>query len=214
MDIRTLGLAMMLATPAAAEVKLTVGVYNLAGLPGSVLDKAKQEARRIYAKAGVETEWVECDASDAGKFPACVGMGQPDRLALKIMTRSVDGQRSRGALGYAVVPEAGVFGTQAWIFFENVKEVAVRDGADLPDVLAVAMAHELGHLLLGQNAHSGRGVMQGAWRKTQLRSAASGLLRFTGEQAQHMQAQLRARVQNLAGGLTATGFSAASARAK
>jgi len=214
MDIRSLGLAMMLATPAAAEVKLTVGVYNLAGLPGSVLDKAKQEARRIYAKAGVETEWVECDANGDGKSPACQRMGQPDRPVLKIMTRSVDPSRSRDALGYAVVPEAGQFGTQAWIFFETVKAAAARDGADVPDVLAVAMAHELGHLLLGQNAHSGRGIMQGAWRKTQLRSAASGLLRFTGEQAQHMQAQLQARVQNLVGVLTATGFSAASATAK
>ncbi len=170
-----------------------MGVYNLAEVPGAVLEKARGEAGRIYAKAGVEAEWVECGANGAGRSAACAGMGQPDRPVMKIMTRSVDGQRSRGALGYAVVPEAGVLGTQAWVFFETVKEVADRDGADVPDVLAVAMAHELGHLLLGQNAHSGRGIMQGAWKKEQLKRAAAGGLTFTQEQAERMQAQVRER---------------------
>jgi len=193
MDLRTLGLALMVAAGGEAQQKLTVGVYNLAGVPGAVLGKARYEASRIYAKAGIETEWVECDANGALSSAACAGMGQPDRPVLKIMSRSVDGQRSRGALGYAVVPEAGVFGTQAWVFFETMKEVAARDNADVPDVLAVAMAHELGHLLLGQNAHSGRGIMQGAWKKADLKRAAGGGLTFTQEQAEKMQAQVRGR---------------------
>jgi len=193
MDFKTLGLALAVVSTAAAQQKLTVGVYNLAGVPGAVLGKARYEASRIYAKAGVEAEWVECNANGAGSSAACAGMGQPDRPVLKIMSRSVDGQRSRGALGYAVVPEAGVHGTQAWVFFETVKEVAARDGADVPDVLAVAMAHELGHLLLGQQAHSDRGIMQGAWKKADLKRAAGGGLTFTQEQAEKMQAQVRER---------------------
>ena len=195
MDFRTIGLAVMVSAAAAAQQRLTVGVYNLAGVPEAVLDKARGEAGRIFAKAGVEAEWVECDASRADRSAACAGMGQPDRPVVKIMTRSVDGQRSRGALGYAVVPEAGVFGTQAWVFFASVKETAARDGVDDPDVLAVTMAHELGHLLLGQNAHSGRGVMQGTWKKEQLKRAASGGFTFTREQGEKMQAQVSERAQ-------------------
>jgi hypothetical protein len=191
MDFKTLGLALVVSAAAAAQERLIVGVYNLAGVPGWVLEKAKSEAARIYAKSGVEAQWVECDAS-SNSLP-CQGMGLPDRPVLKLMARSVDGQRSRDALGYAVVPEAGVFGTQAWVFFETVKEVAARDGADVPDVLAVAMAHELGHLLLGQQAHSGRGIMQGAWKKAELKRAAGGGLTFTQEQAEKMQAQVRGR---------------------
>jgi hypothetical protein len=55
------------------------------------------------------------------------------------------------------------------------------------------MAHELGHLLLGQQAHSGRGIMQGAWKKAELKRAAGGGLTFTQEQAEKMQAQVRGR---------------------
>jgi hypothetical protein len=60
----------------------------------------------------------------------------------------------------------------------------------LAGVLAHVMAHEVGHLLLGTNAHSPTGIMRPSWQARELRSIIMGTLLFTSEQAGSMQAKL------------------------
>lgn len=50
------------------------------------------------------------------------------------------------------------------------------------------MAHEIGHLLLGPNAHSTAGIMQMRWDPTQIRLAVMRRLFFTDEQSKIMRA--------------------------
>jgi hypothetical protein len=50
-------------------------------------------------------------------------------------------------------------------------------------VLGDAMAHELGHLLLGVSSHAPRGVMKAEWHSEELEQAAQGTLIFHGKSA-------------------------------
>jgi hypothetical protein len=50
-------------------------------------------------------------------------------------------------------------------------------------VLAIAIAHEIGHMVLPARAHSKDGLMHAAWDSNHFRSAAAGLLHFSAESA-------------------------------
>jgi hypothetical protein len=52
------------------------------------------------------------------------------------------------------------------------------------------MAHELGHLLLGSNAHSRQGIMCPDWHGGELQLASTGSLLFSEEQARFMRKRL------------------------
>jgi hypothetical protein len=56
----------------------------------------------------------------------------------------------------------------------------------LARVLGHVMAHELGHLLLGSNAHSRQGIMCPNWHAGELRLASMGGLLFSEEQGRFM----------------------------
>jgi hypothetical protein len=56
-------------------------------------------------------------------------------------------------------------------------------------LLGSVIAHELGHLLLGEHSHSSGGLMQAHWRSEQLKRMEMGNLLFDATAA----AQLRSR---------------------
>ena len=54
-------------------------------------------------------------------------------------------------------------GALATIYIDRVTWLADSAGVDARLVLGRAIAHELGHLLLGTNAHSDAGLMRAVW---------------------------------------------------
>jgi hypothetical protein len=64
-------------------------------------------------------------------------------------------------LGHSIADQTG--GVYATVFFESVRREASAANVPWTVILAYAAAHELGHLLLGSDAHSSRGVMKGSW---------------------------------------------------
>jgi len=82
------------------------------------------------------------------------------------------------------------------VFYEAVRH-AKSDGAefDIPIILGCVIAHEIGHLLLGSNSHSGSGVMKRRWDRKQFRQAMTGILLFTPEQAKRIQAETQTRMR-------------------
>ena len=56
-------------------------------------------------------------------------------------------------------------------------------------LLGHAIAHELGHLLLGTSSHTPAGLMAGRWHATDLDHAASGWLQFSPAEAARMRAE-------------------------
>jgi hypothetical protein len=91
----------------------------------------------------------------------------------------------------------------AYIFYDRVERVAQthlnasrEPGTDdmyAVIVLAHAMAHEMGHLLLPYG-HSSTGLMRADWNAKDLRLAEDGRLNFTSEQAELIRGQLLARI--------------------
>jgi hypothetical protein len=159
---------------AAQPVRMTVKVRNDAGLPTDLLDAAKTAAADIYGKAGIALRFVD---------------GQQDFLVVLLSRHTSDHMdQISDAVGFAPGSEAAR-GRIAYVLQPRVDAIADGYAAPRPIVLAAAISHEIGHLLMF-NAHSATGIMRPAWNQSDFRSAVRGTLLFTPEQGAAMRARL------------------------
>jgi hypothetical protein len=166
--------------------QLIVSVYNDAGIPASVLLRAQQEVVKVFRAAGVQVEWtgprISVDSAVSGV---------PRELAVRIVPRSRN--LSAEIFGVAfLAPDGG--GKQADVFYDNVATFSRESARNSGVVLGCVMAHELGHLVLGSNAHSTVGLMRPRWDSEELKKMSIGQLRF--EPSQTM--QVRSRLEQAA----------------
>jgi hypothetical protein len=98
-----------------------------------------------------------------------------------------------GVLGSAIEGTGDNFGFIASIFYDLAKERAAEHQVDFGELLGDAVAHELGHLLLGTNSHSGRSLMSAFWSGNQFRLAAQGGLEFSSAEVKRIEASMNAR---------------------
>jgi hypothetical protein len=75
-------------------------------------------------------------------------------------------------------------------FYEGVALLEERKGAEVSALLGAAIAHELGHLLLGKDSHAAAGLMRLVWTAGELAAASKGRLTFTEEQGRRLRASL------------------------
>ncbi len=76
--------------------------------------------------------------------------------------------------------------------YPRIETIAADGDASRSDILGHAMAHEIGHPLLGPGP-SPIGVMRGEWRSNDLENAARNRLGFTPEQATLLRAAFAGR---------------------
>ena len=112
-------------------------------------------------------------------------------IALKIV------HSSPGTLGEKVLGMSSVyaaFGLDVRLFNDHIREAALRQELSYTIVLAYAMAHEIGHVLLRSDFHGRSGIMSSTWTKREYAQITIGTFAFSGEEAKTMAANLRAPV--------------------
>jgi hypothetical protein len=185
------------------EPNIEIRVYNLAKVSRKTLLDAENEASRIFRKAGVEITWSNCSLSRANQENAsiCQEPFSPTDFVLKILLLSEvrKAERlglARESLGSTSPCRQGQQGCAARLYLFRVERVATQAGISQSLLLGHAIAHELGHQLLGLNAHSTAGLMLAMWRQKQLRQAAKGNLVFTAQEAEAIRHSVLTRATN------------------
>lgn len=180
---------------------LTVRIYNFAQVPGATLSAATEKATAVYRRAGIEIGWVNCplDPEILANHAGCSASGT-HMLTLKVLPESMSKvyYDSRHSLGFALLSERGRPTSDAFVFFDRVRKQAEASDCFLPTVLGYAMAHELGHLLLGKGSHSSTGIMKATWKARELKKAETGELKFSARQAKKIRAQTIRRIETQA----------------
>lgn len=186
--------ALLSATPQASApdpastYTLTVAIFNDARVPPTVLAGAQATASYIFAKSGVDVLWMPCGREDESpeERSACGQSEFPDHLDMHVVNSCP--RLPSSVFGISYLSPEGI-GTQADVFYAKV--AAFRQSpAELSTLLGYAMAHELGHLLLGSNSHSPTGLMRADWRTRELTDMAQGGLGFGEGQTETMKAKL------------------------
>ena len=162
------------------RLTLDVQVHNMARAWVEVVTEAEKEAAGIFHAAGIRINWNEC---------RCSPVLSPTSVMLRIIPRyyrSMQMSSRQENLGYAVAGTEG--GGLATVFYDRVETFA--KGENLSRVLGYAIAHEIGHILLGQSSHSPAGLMRANWSEKDLRPVHRDQMQFTPEQADHIRAAL------------------------
>jgi hypothetical protein len=159
----------------AWQKQIIVRVHNYSQVDAHVLLGAEQTASDILRKAGVDTVWLSCSSGEGSQSDAdCAKpLGASD---LNLNLPKPDGtrlyQRADSVYGFTL-------GKNVWVFFDRVKASALEHQLNTAHILGNVIAHEFGHLLLGENAHSNWGLMRARWSPEQLRAADRGELSFS-----------------------------------
>lgn len=176
------------------SARITISVYNDAQAPAEVLERAQNEASRVFRQAGIEVHWLNCriPAVSEEASRACRQATFPEHLHLRIVRKSL-GLKAE-AMGTSFQADDGS-GCYADLFYEPMQQLHQTDGTDIASLLGHVAAHEIGHLLLGANSHSAAGIMHAHWTAQELASTKVGGLAFQHKESQRMKARLMTAMQ-------------------
>lgn len=178
-----------------SDGQISIRIRDHARANPLVLRHAEQVASEILQRAGVAARWIDCPVGSSG-VGACSSSVSTLDFVVNLLPESMS-DRLRlpgGVLGSAIEGSGKDFGFIASVFYDIAKDRAAERQVDFGELLGNAIAHELGHLLLGSNSHSGRSLMSAFWSGNQFRLAAQGGLAFSDPEVKRIQASMNARM--------------------
>ena len=181
--------------------RITVYVYNWAGVEPHTLREAKEIATRVFRNAGVEAVVLdpplpsENEQTDALEyfFVHILPPAMAKRLGLPAM-----------ALGVAPGPPEERGRKTIYVFDHIAERMAqkqlaawlrgtVSNNVRKGQILGHAIAHEIGHVLLHQSTHAPAGLMRAAWDRQDFQSMIAGQLRFSSDEAGRVRTEVARR---------------------
>lgn len=185
------------ASAAVLDVPVTpliIRLYETPALPPASRAAALKEAGSILADAGFATEWVACTAPEGAIAERCRTPLAGAELVVRVMTGPREADRRRTLpLGYSLVDARTKAGSLATVFVDRVEWLAGESETDAATILGRAIAHEIGHLLLGTNRHAQLGVMRAVWSRDAMRQGHPAEWRFVAGEGRQMRAAVLAR---------------------
>jgi len=177
----------------AAETSIVVRTYTEAASAGD-LRTARLTANAILERAGIQVVWLECGVPDGpADADACTQAPRWNELLVRIVSAgAVDGRLGVDTLGFALVDVDAGAGSLATVYADRVRVKAQGAGIDGAELLGRAMAHEVGHLLLGTNRHAAHGLMRASWSSVDLRGHRVQWL-FNGKEGEAMRSGIASR---------------------
>lgn len=174
MPIRFLCFVLMAGLGKAAVIRVVVN--NFSTTSPSLVGLSINVARRAFLEASVQTEWALGFPSAPRTTDIYVRL-LPDHKADKVIR--IDACGSANSAGSVV-----------WISVGCAMRIAASEHAErLGRILGYLIAHEVGHVLLGEEGHDDSGLMRSDWGKEELMNLQGGRLRFEFPQRLQQRAQ-------------------------
>ena len=159
--------------------------YNNFGVPPADLAAARQEAQAVLQQTGVNIVWEDCWVG--GGRPASSSARCQEPIGGDIVLRlqkTGDADRSKFvSMGFSLVGLADAAPFLATVYVDRVESVARGAGIDPRRVLGLAIAHEIGHVLLDSNTHAPSGLMRADWSRNELRRTDASVWQFLESEA-------------------------------
>ena len=191
------------------QLELTLLVFNYTRLSSIEIREIRARVAFVFEHAGIRINWLSCRPVPKHQSvpAACQQPPGPSQLAIRLLDHTFDRETdlAHTILGLSFASETG--GSLATLSCDAVRRFARGNRTLEVSFLGHAIAHEIGHLLLGTGAHCNEGIMKARWDSGDLRqieAARQGLL-FPGEQARNLRMSLAARQKSARSDQAATG---------
>jgi hypothetical protein len=178
-------MSFLLAAVLVARLPLVVHVYDTTGVSASKLELARADLAQSLSAIGIEPIWRPCHAT------GCIGRPKPHEVSVRIVKSGPVAERD--SLGYSSIDLEQQAGTLATVYADRVNALAAQVGIDGGVLLGRAIAHEIGHLLLGTATHGRQGLMRALWRMDELQRDRPIDWAFSGHEGELMRRHLNAR---------------------
>jgi hypothetical protein len=180
---------------AASDSPIVIRTYDASGLPEADRGAALAAAITILEDTGLAVARLACEEVDGAALvhPCRSPLGSHELSLRLVRLAPTDTGATHVTLGYSLVDTQVRFGSLATVYVDRVADLGVASRIDLPTLLGRAIAHEVGHLLLGTAAHARAGVMRAVWSPEALRRSLAGDWLFTPRDAQALRAAARRR---------------------
>jgi hypothetical protein len=158
------------------RLPVVVRLYASGDVPAAP-PRALSVATTILEDAAVPVTWISCGLE---RHPEpCNSLLTSTDLLLRMVRSTDDSNRHWHALGFSLIDRQQHAGVLATVYVDQVASLARESGVDESLLLGRAIAHEIGHLLIGTNQHSIKGVMRARWTRQDLRRGSPDQWRFT-----------------------------------
>ena len=147
-------------------------LQNDANVPPELVERARGEVTRLFSLIDIDILWVTDVPEPGTRF----------RVVSITTWEPPDTRVQPSVLGYTQIAP-GKRGVRGYVFWRRVERASLAFTARLDRVLAIAIAHELGHMLLPNGKHAKNGLMAGPWDSGHFRAASAGLLGFSRDSA-------------------------------
>jgi hypothetical protein len=185
---------------------LTIQVINSAQVEDKTLIEAEKVAAGIFGKVGIEIRWTVASplTENMQETPADKGPSDLSLIRLNILPQALrEPSIHKTAMGLA--PGTGRNRQWVYVFYDRINTIAmqqmrVRLGgthftpATLAQILAHAIVHEVGHLLLNLEVHSAKGIMRGDWNLEDLHDIAYEKFIFRSQEVKVIRAEVSRRI--------------------
>jgi hypothetical protein len=185
-------------TPAVAQghhiapSRVSVRVYDTGMMPAADQTVALRAAAGVLAAAGIDVTWLGCGEEAVASL--CNRPLGPAELSVRFVSLpAAPSALGQLQLGYSLVDTRAHEGTLATVYADRVQWLAGQAGSDSATLLGFAVAHELGHLLLGTNAHATSGLMRAVWSRSEIQRADVNDWLFSSAEASTIRASLGQR---------------------
>jgi hypothetical protein len=179
----------------ALAATIIIRSYNNFGVPVDDLAAARQDAWAVFQQAGVTIVWKDCWAGERHSTFTLEGCQEPvgGDIVLRLQKTGKPDRSKFVSMGFSLVGTPGAPAFLATVYVDCVESVARGAGIDARRVLGLAIAHEIGHVLLNSNTHAARGLMRADWSRKELRRNDAAAWRFPDDEAAHIRTAARGR---------------------
>jgi hypothetical protein len=183
------------SSAATSTVQITVRIWDLAQVGSESLDRAKAVVEGSFKPMGIPLTWLHCALGEAPEDIACPAPVEPNDISLRILQRNKKSfaKTRRSTAGVAIPLASGGSKGIVYVFFDRILQVKENQKIPMELALGVAIAHEIGHLLLPGQPHARAGIMRGKLESKDWQLASQGRLSFTGRQREIILAGMQGR---------------------
>jgi hypothetical protein len=166
------------SAPARDSTRPDVVLYVSGELPAA-FHSAKATTGWMFARIGVRIEWRETVPSQVS----------PGAIRVRFLRQAANGP-DRDALAYAEPFRNDI--RSITVLVDQIERMAGHRGR-VGALLAHTLAHEIGHVLEGSNAHADTGVMKARWTASDFDAMCKRPLEFAKADVEMITEAIRAR---------------------